>query len=485
VVLGSIINSVTGSSENNNKEPKFSNQVAKEAVKEYDVLKSELQNDRYKQSSLENLIDQTNLNVSNLKTEQVGNNIIHMGVLAQALALREILDNGIGHIEDEVKELEHQIKVEESESYRHENKLEELETRLDSEVRNNIQDLKKALRYEEEYAEEVEQEINLLEQNAEETASIIERGIEQGGDAENYGERVRKAANGIIEIRNNDKFSDMVYRVEENVIDGKQLNQLVQYIIRLHEELVNFEKDINNLEEAVKVLELSIEMSEESELISEIESIPRDINFNENQKILILEVLDKDQHLNKLEQYSQFDKREFKNRLSSMSSEEIIESAKEVDRFTSIRDSNVNDLKKDLSQIEQKRENIETEIGQVVQKGLQLEQDLDEADQLISKFLDLTERLTNKLQQDLQDLKNFESKLEKIEELERIPSEWEKVIEEEDGEIEAGIKVISKVIEKLETADQELTKVHQLYIKEEDGLDSAINKLGQINLRNQ
>lgn len=468
--------------------------VAEEAMEEYEILKSEYQSDDFFQERIRKIIEEENVSIENLNVERgsrgkkLGKSVKLLGVIAEGIAIKTIVEVGISKLEKDVEKTEEILETQDSELYQAENKIEELEMRAEDLLEHELEDIKSV--------SDLESSISTIESNAETLDSMLQdSSIKEMNEEQNQklGKHLKTVIEEIESLKQHQAIVSLERKVENDHIDVEMFQKLAAEIIQVSKNIEKMEKELENLENAVDLI---------SESISLVESNSEIWMHNDSVKVLrrphqlsIIEVLEDDSRLDRLSDFSSFNKQDFLTQLSSKNPGDLISESqefqsRELDSF----ESQLQDLETEKERLEEEKEEIENQLQNIIQNASEIVDELESIESYIERLKEPSKKLVNSFESEISDIEGFESKLENYKEMKdqgkvsEIP-EMERLISRnsDEGEKLGAEVVIQKADELLRstTSDLEelisiLESVEEELLKDEKSLKNVMQQLSSL-----
>lgn len=493
MVFGRISNAL--SSDDSSDQDTFEG-VAGEAMEEYEILKSEYQSDEFFQERIRKLVEEENVSVQNLQPERgsndkkLGRGVKLLGVIAEGIAIKTVIEVGISNIENDLESAEKRIEAQDTELFQAEDKTEELEIRINELLENEVEDIKRI--------SGLESSISTIENNTDSLASMLEQSsIKNLSKKQNQklGKQLKTVIQELEEIKQHHAIVSLEKKVQNDRIDTELFQELASEAVKLSKNIELMEKELNNLEKAINLVSKSLDLVENnSEIWIHNESVE---TLRRNQQLLIVETLEEDEKLNSLSDFSGFNKQDFLTQLATKNPGDLISESqefrgREIDRF----ESGLQDLESEMEQLEKEKEEVENQLRNIIQKSSKLIEELVSIEKYIEKLKNPAVKLVESLEPEIAEIEDIEGNLEQYKkkrannEISRIP-QMEKLIslnsEEGDKFNSEGIfqktdELLRSTVEDFEDLISLLDSVENELLNDKNSLKSALKQLNSLNV---
>lgn len=483
------------SSNNSEAEQEFEG-VAGEAMEEYEVLKSEYRADDFFQERIRKIVEEENVSVENLKAERgsrgkkLGKSVKLLGVIAEGIAIKTIVEVGISKIEDDVGSAEKILETQDSELYQAESKIDELEIRGEDVLEHELDDIKSL--------SDLESSISTIESNTETLDSMLQdSSIKEMNKEQNQklGQALETVIQEIEDVKQHHAIVSLENKLKDDHIDVEMFQELASQAKALSKKVEEMERELESLEKAIDLISESLNLvKSNSEIWMHNESV---ITLRRPQQLSIIEVLEDDSRLDHLSDFSSFNKQDFLTQLSSKNPGDLISESqefrnREVDRF----ESRLQDLEGEKEKLEQEKEKIENQLRNIIQNASDIIRELEAIESYVEKLKEPLEQIVTSLESEISDIEEFRSKLENYKKMRdqdkvsRIP-EMERLISRnnEEGENFGAEGMFQKADELLRSTTNDLEEllsilesVEEELLRDEKSLKKVMQQLTNLDI---
>lgn len=470
--------------------------VVGEAMEEYEILESEYQSDDFFQEKIRKIVEEEDVSVDNLNAERgakgkkLGKSVKLLGVIAEGIAIKTVVEVGISKVENDLGDAEERIETQDSELFRAENQIEELEIRAQEMIENEFSDIKST--------SDLESSISTIEENTGSLTSMLEdSSIKEMNEKQNekLGNQLKTVIQELDEVKQHDSIVSLENKVREDHINAEIFQELASEAFRLSEKVEVMEQELNSIEKALELISESLVLVENnSEIWTHNENIS---TIRRTQQIVIVEVLEDDSRLDNLSDFTSFNKQDFLTQLSSKNPGDLISESQEfrsseVDRF----ESRLEDLKDERDRLEQEKGEIENQLQNIAQKASQIIEELESIEEYIEKLKQPSKDLVRSIETEISDVEKFRSKLESYKEkrdqgeVSQIP-EMERLIShnqsrgsdfDAEGVFQRADELLRSATQDLEELISTLDAIEDELFDDEESLKKVMQRLNNLDI---
>lgn len=470
--------------------------VVAEAMEEYRVLKQEYGSDDFFQERVRKIVEEEGVPVENLEVRQgsqgkkLGQGVKILGVVAEGLAVKTVVEQGISTIEQDIKDSEEVIETQDAELHQAEDRIEELEIRVEDMLEQELEDINSV--------SGLESSISNIEENAESAINMLEQNSMKQMEGDQITQLVQQL-NTIVEevkqVKQHQAIESLEYKVQQDHVSGQVFNQLGSEALGLAENVIEMEQELQNLEEAVSLVSESLDLVEaNSEIWMHNESLK---TLNREQQLAIITILEEDSRLDKLSDFTAFDKKAFLGELSSKNPGDLISESQEFrDYEVSNFESQLQEIESEIENLEQNKTELESQLQQIKGNASEIIQKLEEIEERIENLKRPSEKLVNALETEISEIENLINSLNQYEEMkeenkispsikmERLRSaNKENALNGGEGVFQETDQLLRAITEDLEELISVLTSIEEELFKDENSVKSAMQKINSINIQ--
>jgi len=470
--------------------------VVAEAMEEHRVLKQEYGSDDFFQERVRKIIEEEGVSVENLEVRQgaqgkkLGRGVKILGAVAEGLAVKTIVEQGISKIEQDIRDSEEIIETQDAELYQAEDRIEELEIRVEDMLEKELEDIGSV--------SGLESSISTIEENAESLTSMLEQNSLKQMEGDQM-TRLVQQLNTIIEevkqVKRHQEIESLEYKVQQDHVSGQIFNQLGSEALSLAENVVEIEEELQNLEEAINLVSESLNLVEShSEIWMHNENIQ---TLNREQQLAIITILEEDSRLDRLSDFTGFDKQAFLSQLSSKNPGDLISESQEFrDYEVSNFESQLQDVESEVESLEQNNSELESQLQQIKGNAAEIIEELEQIEERIENLKKPSQNLVNALETEISEIDDIINSLNRYDEMKgenkispSVKMEKLKSANKEnaqkggEGVFQETEQLLQSITGDLEELISVLASIEEELFKDENSVKSAMEKINSINMQ--
>lgn len=486
-------------SDNSNSEDSFQGVVG-EALSEYDVLEKEYQSDDFFQERIRKMIEEENLSVGNLEVKRgaqgvkLGESVKILGAVAKGIAIKTVVEEGLSKVENDIDSAEDIIEAQDTELFKAEDKIEELEIRIEDMLEVHLKDIKSV--------SDLESSISKIESNTSSMVSNLEQNSIKNMNEEqvkNTGNQLREVITELKQLKSHQAIESVERKIEDGHVDKEIFNELVMEARRLSENIAKMEEEMKNIDKAINTVSNCFDLVESnSEIWMHNDSLRL---LDKNQQLIIIDVLKEDQNLVNLSKFSSFDKRAFLDNLASKNPGDLISESQEFQtRELNSYESRFQEIKSKKQRLEQEKKEIENQLGKIVGNSSEIIEELESIEEYIERLKKPSSELVKSLETEVSEIESMRKQLESYRKarennnIGKIP-EMEKVLglDKNDGKEEVNPdNILSQVDELLRSTINDLEELLSILdsveaelMDDEGSVKASMQKLNSLDVQTQ